>query len=45
MFLDFAVRFVVHDGDAEEADVAGMWGACCGGEFGVGNELGERLGL
>ena len=24
--LDFAVRFVVHDGDAEEADVAGMWG-------------------
>ena len=25
--LDFAVRFVVHDGDAEEADVAGMWGA------------------
>ena len=25
--LDFAVRFVVHDGDMEEADVAGMWGA------------------
>ena len=25
--LDFAVRFVVHDGDVEEADVAGMWGA------------------
>ena len=24
--LDFAVRFVVHDGDAEEADVAAMWG-------------------
>ena len=25
--LDFAVRFVVHDGDVEEADVAGLWGA------------------
>ena len=25
--LDFAVRFVVHDGDAEEADVAGLYGA------------------
>ena len=25
--LDFAVRFVVHDGDVEEADVAGMWEA------------------
>ena len=24
--LDFAVRFFVHDGDAEEADFAGMWG-------------------
>ena len=24
--LDFAVRFVVHDGGVEEADVAGMWG-------------------
>ena len=29
--LDFAVRFVVHDGDAEEANVAGMWGAFDGG--------------
>ena len=28
--LDFAVRFVVHDGDAEEADVATMWGAFVG---------------
>ena len=28
--LDFAVRFVVHDGDAEAADVAGMWGAFAG---------------
>ena len=25
--LDFAVRFIVHDGDAEESDVAGMWEA------------------
>ena len=25
--LDFAVRFVVHYGDVEEADVARMWGA------------------
>lgn len=25
--LDFAVRFVVHDGDVEEADVKGLWGA------------------
>ena len=25
--LDFAVRFIVHDGDAEEAKVAGMWQA------------------
>ena len=39
--LDFAVRFVVHDGDAEEADVAGMWGAFVGGEFGVGLSLGK----
>ena len=30
--LGFAVRFVVHDGDVEEADVAGMWGA-----LGTGN--------
>ncbi len=28
--LDFAVRFVVHDGDAEEADVAGLWGDLIG---------------
>ncbi len=32
--LDFAVRFVVHDGDMEEADVAGMWGAFDAGEAG-----------
>ena len=25
--LDFAVRFIVHDGDTEAADVAGMWEA------------------
>ena len=25
--LDFAVRFVVHDGDAGEADVAGLYGS------------------
>ena len=25
--LDFAVRFVVHDGDAGDADVAGLYGA------------------
>ncbi|MCZ0937510.1 MAG: PmoA family protein, partial [Caldilineaceae bacterium] len=29
--LDFAVRFVVHDGNAEEANVAGMWEAFDGG--------------
>ena len=28
--LDFAVRFVVHDGDVEEADVVGLWGAFVG---------------
>ena len=28
--LDFAVRFVVHDGDAEEADISGMWEAFVG---------------
>ena len=32
--LDFAVRFVVHDGDVEEADVAGMWGAFDAGGLG-----------
>ena len=30
--LDFAVRFVVHDGDAEEAEVAGLWGTFDGEE-------------
>ena len=35
--LDFAVRFVVHDGDVEEADVAGLWGVFGGGSFGVGD--------
>ena len=29
--LDFAVRFFVHDGDVEEADVAGVWGGVCWG--------------
>ncbi len=28
--LDFAVRLVVQDGDVEEADVAGLWGALLG---------------
>ena len=32
--LDFAVRFVVHDGDAEAADVAGMWGELDGESLG-----------
>ena len=36
--LDFAVRFVVHDGEAGEADVAGMWGLC-GGGLGVGKYI------
>ena len=31
--LDFAVRFVVHDGDAEEADVAGMYGSFVAGSL------------
>lgn len=29
--LDFAVRFVVHEGDMEEADVTGLWGDSRGG--------------
>ena len=32
--LDFAVRFVVHYGDVEEADVAGMWGLFVAGGLG-----------
>ena len=32
--FDFAVRFVVHDGDAEEADVAGMYEAFDAGSLG-----------
>ena len=32
--LDFAVRFVVHDGDVEEANVAGMWGLFVAGGLG-----------
>ena len=31
--LDFAVRFVVHDGDAEAADVAGMYGSFVAGSL------------
>ena len=34
--LDFAVRFVVHDGDVVEADVAGMWRALWRGVWGRG---------
>ena len=31
--LDFAVPFVVHDGDVEEADVKGLWGKFGGGQM------------
>ena len=40
--LDFAVRFVVHDGDVEEADVAGMRGDFDGGVWGRGTDSQKR---